>query len=253
MAATLLAVFALFCWGLSPIWRGTASIAALRSTSCRCYNRAMGTQGLSINAPIHRWAAAKSRRFRFGVVMSSLILPGLAGCSSNSSWSPSSWSSNPPANQAAAVGPPPNAAVASAAQPAYARQATAPPAPRQYSASAQPAPTPASVPSTAAAPSSYQSAAVTPAVSTEDARNRVYPSVSLIDLFKEGTPGFESTANMPHPPSTYTPSDQPYSPTAGQTAATATTAPASTDHLPGVPYPSESMVDLFKRQAQESQ
>jgi hypothetical protein len=287
----------------------------------------MGTQGLRTSAPTERGAAAKSRRLRLVVVTSSLMLPALAGCSSNSPWSTSSWSSNPPPSQTAAVAPPPNS-MAPAAQPAYApppapATAAAPPPqqanvgsltdsyvgflemfrdhpqpspaptppPPQYSAATAPPPPPLqysaattpgqsaaakpagyasnspSVPQPAqpktASPSSY--AQDTPAAppssyapkpaQADDPRNKVYPTVSILDLFKEGTPGYASAPNVPHPPSTYTPSGQPYSPSSGQ-AAVATAAPAAqpSDADPAASaYPRESLVDLFKRSAQDSQ
>jgi hypothetical protein len=291
----------------------------------------MGTQGLGTSAPIARWAAGKSRRLRLTAVISSLMVPALAGCSSNFSWP--IWSSNPPPSQAAVVGPPPGsmapaAQSANAAPPPAATAAAPPPqqggnvgsltdsyvsflemfrdhpqpspapAPPQYAAAPPPqysaAPQPQSSASTApgqiaapksagyasnspapqpaqprtappassaqnppvAPPSSYApKPAATPTTSTDDPRNKVYPTVSILDLFKDGTPGSTSAPNVPHPPSTYTPSGQPYSPPAGQAAAT-TAAPAAepADANPAASaYPKESLVDFFKRQAQESQ
>jgi DNA-directed RNA polymerase II subunit RPB1 len=165
-----------------------------------------------------------------------LALPALGGCSSSSSWMPSSWSSNPPPNQTATAVPPPNAP----AQRAQAGVTT---------------------------PSSY---AASKPVADDDPRNNIYPTVSLLDLFKEGTPTspsytpsapsyYPSTAssaapNMPHPPATYTPSGQPYSPPPGQPAAAAPAAPApppSDADLAASVYPKQSLIDIFKQQAQD--
>ena len=84
-----------------------------------------------------------------------------------------------------------------------------------------------------------------------------YPQQSLIDVFRGSTE--PQAVAMPHPPGTYTPAGQPYSPPAGQAAngAPAGSAPpagappaaapaqASTDPSDYLPYPKQSLFDLF--------
>jgi len=180
----------------------------------------MGMQGLPARAPVNEWIAGKGRRRRVAAIIPSLLLPVLVGCSSNSSWSGNSWSANPAPSQTAAVVPPPSA--------------PAPPA--------QPA----------AAPSASRTTSA-PAASTDGVVASPYPTVSLIDIFKEGTPsiGSSSASNAPRPPTTYTPSGQPYSPPpSGQTAAAApqsAPAPEPADNSAISGYPSESLYDLFRK------
>ena len=83
-----------------------------------------------------------------------------------------------------------------------------------------------------------------------------YPSQSLFDLFKSDAPQPARNPNAPHPPSTYTPSGQPYTPPSGQpsygasagTAPAAAAAPANSDQpsVGGV-YPQQSLIDIFQR------
>jgi hypothetical protein len=81
-----------------------------------------------------------------------------------------------------------------------------------------------------------------------------YPKQSLVDLFRGSTETQGQTQTVPHPPSTYTPSNQPYSPPPGQptyggppqSGATAAAAPpAQQDYSASLPYPKQSLVDLF--------
>jgi len=106
----------------------------------------------------------------------------------------------------------------------------------------------------------------------------VYPSQSLVDLFKSdaapspapvpnsaSAPSTASASNsaaparnayMPHPPSTYTPSGQPYTPPPGQPAYGASPAgaapaaappPATSDQgAAGGVYPQQTLIDIFK-------
>ena len=116
-------------------------------------------------------------------------------------------------------------------------------------------------------PPSETTAAPPPAAATG-----AYPSQSLVDLFKSdsapsSTPAPNSAsapntaaparnAYMPHPPSTYTPSGQPYTPPPGQPAYGAAPAgaapaaappPANSDQTAaGGVYPQQSLVDIFK-------
>jgi hypothetical protein len=83
-----------------------------------------------------------------------------------------------------------------------------------------------------------------------------YPKQSLADLFRDSTqtPAQTQTQTVPHPPSTYTPSGQPYSPPPGQqsygaspapSATAAATPPANPDPTDSLPYPKQSLIDLF--------
>lgn len=75
-----------------------------------------------------------------------------------------------------------------------------------------------------------------------------YPKQSLTDVFRGSTEPQQSQAvAMPHPPSTYSPSGQPYTP-AGQPGApppAAAPAQASNNSADYLPYPKQSLIDLF--------
>jgi hypothetical protein len=145
--------------------------------------------------------------------VSFFLLPVLAGCSSHSSWSGS--------GQPVAVAPPPN-------QPAYSSAAqSAPPhvTPSGYD-------TPEGLPypkqslvdffkqdsaSAAAQPPAQPSAAGTPVTASSSAADSMpYPKQSLFSLFQDSGKTPAPAQEMPHPPSTYTPSAQPYVPPQGQ-------------------------------------
>jgi len=100
-------------------------------------------------------------------------------------------------------------------------------------------------------------AAISPA-QEEYADSLPYPKQSLADLFRDSTQtpaqSQTQTQTVPHPPSTYTPSSQPYSPTPGQqsygappapSATAAATPPANPDPTDSLPYPKQSLIDLF--------
>jgi hypothetical protein len=82
-----------------------------------------------------------------------------------------------------------------------------------------------------------------------------YPKQSLIDLFRgtTQTSGQSQTQSVPHPPSTYTASGQPYSTPPGQPAngtpppvATAAAAPpANPDPTDVSPYPKQTLFEVF--------
>jgi hypothetical protein len=99
----------------------------------------------------------------------------------------------------------------------------------------------------AAPPPTYgANAAPAPAAQRDYADSLPYPKQSLIDAFHDSTD--PQNPSMPHPPSSYTPAGQPYSP--GQQAngapppgASAPPAPANpTDALP---YPKQSLFDAL--------
>jgi hypothetical protein len=72
-----------------------------------------------------------------------------------------------------------------------------------------------------------------------------YPKQSLFEVFRGSTEP-QGAAAMPHPPGTYTPAGQPYSP--GQPGApppAAAPAQASNDRSDYLPYPKQSLFDLF--------
>ena len=184
----------------------------------------MGTQGSCSRAIARKEAVGQGRRVRLTYIMSSLLLgPALAACSSFASLSPGP-------NQSAAVSPPASPAVA-AAQPgsmapapgAHDSAASISPYPKQslvdlFREDSEPAPAAPGARSVAvASPSDDPAASISP-----------YPKRSLVDVFREDaapTP----TANVPHPPSSYTPSGQPYVPSSGQPnyGAPAAAAPAA--------------------------
>jgi hypothetical protein len=227
----------------------------------------LGTQELSSRA---RWRGrnAGRRTARIGVIAVA-VAPLVAGCSSFSSPLPSS---APTSNQAMAVPPPPNAAApaSASAAPAYQPQGQ-PPAQQQANGG-----------NSNAFLSMFRDP---PSQQEYDARASTYPQQSLTDLFKGSTdqraapdpsgagyplqplissqPATPSAqqANMPHPPSTYTPSQQPYvppqptpasysppggaPPAAGPAQQPTAQAPANA----GV-YPQQSLSDLFKSNGQ---
>lgn len=89
-----------------------------------------------------------------------------------------------------------------------------------------------------------------------------YPSQSIADLFRSDAAPPAQTTNMPHPPSSYTPSGQPYTPPAGQPAygASAAAPPAASAPPPASApaanvdpatlsgaYPNQSLSDVFSR------
>jgi hypothetical protein len=225
----------------------------LRSTRCGCYNCAMGTQGLGGRALLGRRGGARASWSRIAVFgMSFAILPLAAGCSSSSL--PSFGSSAPQA--AAAPPPPPNSYGQAGGQAAYAPPPARPgypqqaqggnPQPASYAPAAAPPaqPPPSSDGTVGSVTSSYTSflkAFRDPEPDAEAARASVYPQRSLADMFKSdsnqrpdpagagypqqalvpaggggASPPPQQNAYVPHPPSTYTPSGQPYTPPPGQ-------------------------------------
>jgi hypothetical protein len=140
----------------------------------------------------------------------------LAGCSATSPYS--SQANNPNPNQTTGVPVPTSAGQAAAPATSYAASASA--AQQDYSDSLP------------------------------------YPKQSLADLFRGSTltQAQSQTQTVPHPPSTYTPSGQPYSPPPAQqpygapptpSAATAAMQPANPDPTDSLPYPKQSLIDLF--------
>ena len=239
----------------------------MRSTSSNCYSRVMGTQGLHEQVLGPRGAVRLYRARQAVIVTSLAVLPALAGCSSFSS-------SSSPAAQTAAVAPPPNVAMAApAAQPApdagvvispYPRQSlvelfsepddSPPPVqyvprpPSTYTPAGQPYPTnqPAYGAPVAAAPPPVDN---TPNLSP-------YPKQSLVDLFRDSDSP-PPAQNVPRPPSTYTPSGQPYAanapaynppaynaPPAPAPAPPPAAAPANSEPVASV-YPQQSLIDIF--------
>jgi hypothetical protein len=91
-------------------------------------------------------------------------------------------------------------------------------------------------------------AAISPA-QQDYADSLPYPKQSLADLFRDSTqtPAQSQIQTVPHPPSTYTPSGQPYSPGASPapSATAAAAPPANPDPTDSLPYPKQSLIDLF--------
>jgi hypothetical protein len=136
-------------------------------------------------------------------------------------------------------------------QPAYGQpaQQNYPPPPAQQNYAQPPAqqgyaPRPQSY---APPPAQPAYAAAAPAAKSDSSDSLPYPKQSLADLFRGSTETQSQT--MPHPPSAYTPSGQPYSPP-GQPAS-GTPAPGATAAAPpanptdSLPYPKQSLSDIF--------
>ena len=208
----------------------------------------MGTQGFSGRAIFGAGGDDRAPWRRIKMLAVSLaVLPLAAGCSGSSL--PSFGSSNPQP-QAASVPPPPNASVAPAGQQAYAPPPGQPGNPPASYAAAPPPAQPAAS-SDGATVGSFKSSYVgflkafrdpDPEPAGYDARAAVYPQQSLADTFKgsadanqrpdPGGAGYpqqslvrspstnppQQNAYVPHPPSTYVPSGQPYTPPQGQAA-----------------------------------
>jgi len=208
----------------------------------------MGMQGSS-RAIARGEAAGQSWHTRFAYIMCPLVLGTLlAACSSlaalfpgpnqpvtvsqtaGASAQPVSMTPAPIAkDQAASVGPYPTQSLVD-----YFREDSAP---------ASPAP---AIRSVATAP---PSAGAAPSVGP-------YTQQSLSDYFR-GSTSSTQTANVPHPPSTYTPAGQPYVPPSGQlnyvvpqppvqpAPATQAAAAPPPPPAPTGPYPSQSIFDIF--------
>lgn len=209
------------------------------------------------------------------------IVSALAGCSSSSNPYPT-----------ASAPPPPNASAAAAGQPVYPPPpgpvATAPPpsAPPQDQGSSvsslrssyvgfldkfrdppsQESPAPGSTYAPPAGQQAYggaprYAAGATPVVAAAPADADLaanaypYPKQTLFDSFRGSTQSAQPS--VPHPPSTYTPVNQPYSPPSGQQpasgapagAAPAAAAPAPDADSSGYPYPKQSLFDVFSNKA----
>jgi hypothetical protein len=178
----------------------------------------MGTGGLLLAASAlsGRFFADRGA-FLWSVLIATPAAMVLAGCAPTSPYSGQTSNLNP--NQKAGVPAPASAgqAAASASQPSY----TAP---------------------TSAAPQDYSD-------------SLPYPKQSLADLFRGSTQtqAQSQTQTVPHPPSTYTAARQPYTPPPGQPdgappapgASTAAAPPANPDPTDSLPYPKQSLIDLF--------
>ena len=83
-----------------------------------------------------------------------------------------------------------------------------------------------------------------PAVQQDYSDSLPYPKQSLADVFRGSTE--TQTQTVPRPPSTYTPSGQPYTPQ-GQAAAgaPAAAAAAAQDPADSLPYPKQSLFEVF--------
>jgi hypothetical protein len=108
----------------------------------------------------------------------------------------------------------------------------------------------------AAAPTSQPSYAAPGSAAQQDYSDSLpYPKQSLADLFRGSTQtqAQSQTQTVPHPPSTYTASGQPHQPPPGQQpygtlpalGATAAAPPANPDPTDSLPYPKQSLIDLF--------
>jgi hypothetical protein len=228
---------------------GSAAPMALRSTRCNCYSWPMGTQGCwRVSAVLGRRGGIVALPRLASVASLLAILPIVAGCSASPPWA----SSNPPPGGQAAVPPPPNYSTAAAGQPAYApppgqpgyapppgQPGYAPPPGQQAYAPPPQAPQqdPGTIGSVRQSYTGFLSMFRDPpsqdpnAQPGYDGRASAYPQQSLADLFRGSDPaqspspsgaGYQQQqpgsaaptqrAYVPHPPSTYTASQQPYAP-----------------------------------------
>ena len=189
---------------------------ALRSTWCSGFNPTYRDTGSLLAASeFSRSAVGRNRLVRAALVATVITLV-LASCSASSPFSD--------ANQTAGVPRPPNYPATAAGQPAY------------------------------AAPAAGTTATTVPPAQQDYTDSLPYPKQSLADLFRGSTETQAPTQTVPHPPSTYTPSNQPYSPASAQSAYGAspppgTTAaaapPANPDPTDSLPYPKQSLFELF--------
>jgi hypothetical protein len=172
-----------------------------------------------------------------------------------STYAPSQQPYAPPQGQGAYPPPPAQQNYA----PAPSQQNYAPPAqqnyaprPGQQSYAAPPARPAYAAPATGAT----ATAAAPPPAQQDYGDSLPYPKQSLADVFRGSTQtqGQAQTQTVPHPPSSYTPSGQPYSPPPGQQAsgapppvATAAAAPppANPDPAESLPYPKQSLFEAF--------
>lgn len=223
---------------------------ALRSTRCNCYNALWGSRGCAF-AP---WLAGRPpvgrRRARITLLMTSLsVMPTLAACSS---WSnPYQTASTP--DPAAAGYPTQSLTDTFRGSTASAQPANVPHPPSTYTPVNQPYSPPPGQPAYGAP---RYAAGVTPVAAAAPpdadlaANAYPYPKQSLFDTFRGSTESAQPS--VPHPPSTYTPVNQPYSQPPGQPAngapagaAPAAAAPNSNTDPSGYPYPKQSLFDVF--------
>ena len=179
----------------------------------------MGLGGLlSAASALPRRLVADRGAFVWSVLIATMAILVLAGCSAGSSYSGQINNLSP--NQTAGVPSPTSAGQAAtpAGQPSYTAPASA--AQQDYTDSLP------------------------------------YPKQSLADLFRGSTQtqAQSQTQTVPHPPSTYSASGQPYTPPAGQQpygappapgATAAAAPPANPDPTDSLPYPKQSLIDLF--------
>ena len=165
----------------------------------------MGMQGFYGRPGWRRRAVVRGHRAPLhAATFSFFLLAALAGCSSNSSWSGSS--------QSVAVAPPPN-------QPTYSSAAQSPPP--QVTPSGYEAPEGLPYPqqtlfdgfkgnatNASARPLAPSAAGTQITTESAEASSLPYPRQTLFSAFQGS--GSAQAPNVPHPPSTYTASGQPY-------------------------------------------
>ena len=179
----------------------------------------MGIAGiLSAASALPGRPVANQGAFVWSVLIATMAILVLAGCSAGSSYSAQTNNLSP--NQTAGV-----------PSPTSAGQAAAPASPPSYTGAAS-------------------------AVQQDYSNSLPYPKQSLADLFRGSTQtqAQSQTQTLPHPPSTYSASGQPYTPPPGQQpygappapgATAAAASPANPDPADSLPYPKQSLIDLF--------
>jgi hypothetical protein len=85
--------------------------------------------------------------------------------------------------------------------------------------------------------------AAAPAAKQDYSDSLPYPKQSLTDVFRGSTE--TQTQTVPRPPSTYTPSGQPYTPGQAANGAAAAPPPASQNPSDSLPYPKQSLFEVF--------
>jgi hypothetical protein len=182
-------------------------------------------------------------------MMSLSVMPTLAACSS---WSNPYQTASAP-DPAAAGYPTQSLTEAFRGSTASAQPANVPHPPSTYTPVNQPYSPPPGQPAYGAP---RYAAGVTPVAAAAPpdadlaANAYPYPKQSLFDTFRGSTESAQPS--VPHPPSTYAPVNQPYSPPPGQPAngapagaAPAAAAPNSNTDPSGYPYPKQSLFDVF--------
>jgi hypothetical protein len=107
--------------------------------------------------------------------------------------------------------------------------------------------------SSPSSPAAQTAAAPSPLPDEAGTSGYPYPKQSLVELFRDSTDAAPAAPNAPRPPTSYTPTGQPYpanQPAYGVPVAAAAPPPSppppADNAAVGYPYPNQSLMDLFK-------